>query len=308
MPRAGIRVATSPYGPDDELGALNKLTPEVRAAALARADASRSYDLSVDYFLGMPSFQAAGDPGYQIFMSHTPGGTTVDNLNGAGAAVNRHVCYSGDVIFMYTHTGTHIDAFNHFGVQGEIYNHFKVEEHLGSRHWIRGGAEKIPAIITRAVLLDIAGLKGVDCLPPSYPITVADCEEALALAGLSLQAADVALIRTGRMRYWPEGAKVLGNPPGLSLEAARWLTATGISVVGSDQECVEVGPSQHEDNWLPGHCHFLAEAGVPMIELLNLEELARDGVMQMCFIAAPIKLRGAGGAPVRPIALRYATS
>lgn len=301
--RADIVVGRSPYGPDDERGALNKMTPASQAAIMSRADASVVYDLSIDYFVGMPSFQAAGDPSYQIFMSHTPSGTAVDNLNGVGTAGNRHVCYSGDVIFMYTHTGTHIDALNHFGVEGEIYNGFTAEENLGSRHWSKGGAETIPPIVARGVLLDIATLKGVDCLPPSYAITVEDCQESLRRNGLDLQDGDVAMVRTGRMRYWPDGSKVLGDPPGLSLEAARWITAQGILAIAADQECVEVGPSQHEDNWLPGHCHFLAEAGVPMIELVNLEELARDNVNEFCLVAAPIRLRGASGAPLRPLAM-----
>ncbi|WP_330474593.1 cyclase family protein [Terrabacter sp. C0L_2] len=300
--QAGIKVSTSPWGPEDELGALNHLSAAKSAAVLSRVDGSSTYDLSIDYFVGMPSFQAAGDPGYQIFMSHTPAGTVVDNLNGVGAG-NRHVCYSGDVVFMYTHTGTHIDSLNHFGVDGKIYNNFEVDQHLGSRGWIKGGAELIPPIITRGVLLDIAKIKDVDCLPDSYAITVGDCQKALADAGLTLEAGDVAFVRTGRMRYWPDGSKVLGNPPGLSLEAANWLTGQGISAIGADQECVEVGPSQHEDNWLPGHCHFLAEAGVPMIELANLEDLSRDNVNEFCLIAAPIRLRGASGAPLRPIAL-----
>lgn len=301
--RANIQVATSPYGVDDQLGALNKLTPALQAQILARVDGSRVYDLSIDYFVGMPSFQAAGDPSYQIFMSHTPNGTLVDNLNGAGSEVNGHVCYSGDVVFMYTHTGTHIDALNHFGVDGKIYNNFTPEENLGSRHWNKGGVEQIPPIIARGVLLDIAGLKGQECLPPSYSITVEDCQQALESVRLTLVDGDVALIRTGRMSYWPDGARVLGNPPGLSLEAARWLTAQGIVAIAADQECVEVGPSEHEDNWLPGHCHFLAEAGVPMIELVNLEELAREQITEFCFVAAPIKLKGASGAPIRPVAL-----
>ncbi|QIX26966.1 cyclase family protein [Nocardioides sp. JQ2195] len=301
--RAGIKVATSPWGAADQLGALNYLNAEKTAALLSRVDGAHSYDLSIDYFVGMPSFQGAGDPGYQIFMSHTPEGTVVDNLNGVGEGVNRHVCYSGDVVFMYTHTGTHIDALNHFGVDGEIYNNYKADEHLGSRGWNKGGAEVIPPIITRGVLLDIAKSQGVDCLPDSYAISVEDCQKALANAGLTLEPGDVAFVRTGRMRYWPEGSKVLGNPPGLSLEAANWLTSQRISVIGADQECVEVGPSQHEDNWLPGHCHFLAESGVPMMELLNLEELSRDSIEEFCLIAAPIRLRGASGAPVRPIAL-----
>lgn len=301
--RAGIQVATSPWGPDDQLGALNLLSPVRSAEVLGRADGQRVYDLSIDYFVGMPSFQAAGDPSYQLFMSHTPQGTLVDDLNGAGASVNRHVCYSGDVVFMYTHTGTHIDGLNHFGVDGAIYNNFRADDHLGSRHWTRGGVEQIPPIVTRGVLFDVAGLKGVECLEPSYAITVGDLQLCLERAGTELTAGDVALIRTGRMAYWPDGSRVLGNPPGVGLEAARWLTQQRITAVAADQECVEVGPSQHTDNWLPGHCHFLAEAGVPMIELVNLEALARDGVLECCFIAAPIRLRGASGAPLRPLAM-----
>ena len=300
--KADIKVATSPFGPEDELGALNLLASTSQASTLARTDGSRTYDLSVDYFVGMPSFQAAGDPSYQIYMSHTPDGTVVDNLNGAGSDVNRHVCYSGDVVFLYTHTGTHIDALNHFGVDGHIYNGFTAKDNLGSRNWTKGGVDVIPPIIARTVLLDIAKLKGVPCLEDSYAITVEDIEQDLARTGLTINEGDVVFVRTGRMSYWPDGSKTLGNPPGLSLDAARWLTAKGISVIGADQECVEVGPSHHEDNWLPGHCHFLAEAGVPMIELLNLEELSTDDVNEFCVVAAPIRLKGATGAPIRPLA------
>jgi kynurenine formamidase len=301
-PRADIKVATSPWGPDDQRGALNHMTAESKADILARADGARTYDLSVDFFVGMPSFIAAGDPAYQMFMSHTPSGTMVDDLNGVGRAINSNVCYSGDVVFMYTHTGTHIDAFAHFGINGATYNHASVEENLGSRHWHRNGAEQIPPIIARGVLLDIAGLHGVDCLPDSHAISAAECEQALERQHVTLGTGDVALVRTGRMAYWPDGSKVMGNPPGMSLEGARWITSQGIILVGADQECVEVGPSEHEDNWLPGHCHFLAEAGVPMMELLNLEELARDQVYEFCFLGAPIRLRGATGSPLRPLA------
>ncbi|WP_032407994.1 cyclase family protein [Rhodococcoides fascians] len=303
--RADIAVAASPWGPQDQLGALNYLRDEVKVDVLARADAAKVYDLSVDYFVGMPSFQGAGDPSYQIFMSHTPQGTAVDNLNGVGHEINRHVCYSGDVVFMYTHTGTHIDALNHFGVDGEIYNNFTAEDNLGSRGWTKGGAEQIPPIVTRGVLIDVAKFKGVECLPDSYSITVEDVKATLADAGITLEQGDVPFIRTGRMQYWPDGTKTLGNPPGLGLDAVRWLTAQKIAAVGSDQECIEVGPSEQEDNWLPGHTHFLAEAGVPMIELLDLEALSADSVNEFCLIAAPIRLRGASGAPLRPLAMAF---
>jgi kynurenine formamidase len=301
--RADVQVTTSPWGPDDQCGSMNRMTPESQASILARADGSRVYDLSIDYFVGMPSFQAAGDPAYQMFMSHTPHGTAIDNLNGVGEEINRSVCYSGDVVFMYTHTGTHIDALCHFGTNGETWNNAKVDDHLGSRHWHKNGAEQLPPIIARGVLLDIPAVKGVECLPDSYGITSEDCQQALERQGVTLGEGDVALVRTGRMQYWPDGSRVLGNPPGMSLEGARWITDQGIVCIGADQECVEVGPSEQEDNWLPGHCHFLAAAGCPMMELLDLEQLAADEVYEFCFIGAPIRLRGATGTPLRPLAM-----
>lgn len=295
-------VGTSPWGPDDQQGALNRMTPASRAAIMARADASRVYDLSVDYFLGMPSFQAAGDPAYQIWMTHTPGGTVVDNLNGAGSKMNNCCGYSGDVILMYTHTGTHIDSLNHFGYGRKIYNGFDADEHLGSRHWQKGGSEQIVPIVARGVMLDIAAAKGVDCLPPSYGITIADCEQAIARQGTPLQEGDVVLLRTGRMRYWPDGSQVFGDSPGVTLETAQWITAQKVVVVGADNEAVERTPATDENVWLPGHLHFLAEAGVPQIECLNLEELSQDGVYEFAFVGAPIRLRGATGSPIRPMA------
>jgi kynurenine formamidase len=295
-------IGKSPWGPEDQKGALNRITPASRESILGRIDGSRVYDLSVDYFLGMPSFQAAGDPAYQIWMTHTPAGTVVDNLNGMGRRNNLCCGYSGDVILMYTHTGTHIDSLNHFGYGREIYNGFNADEHLGSRHWQKGGSEQIVPIIARGVLLDIAASHGVECLPPSYGIAVEDCEAAAKKQGVAIQEGDVILLRTGRMRYWPDGSKVFGNSPGVTIETARWITSNKCIVVGADNEAVERTPSNDVRNWLPGHCHFLTEAGVPQIECLNLEELSRDKVYEFGFIGAPIRLRGSTGSPLRPLA------
>lgn len=297
-PKAG----RSPWGPQDEKGQLNRIDAKSRAAIMSRVDGGRVYDLSVDYFLGMPSFQAAGDPSYQIWMTHTPRGTIVDNLNGQGRANNMCCGYSGDVILMYTHTGTHIDSLNHFGYGREIYNGFDADEHLGSRCWQKAGSEQIVPIIARGILLDIAAAHGAECLPPSYGITVEDCRSALDKQKVEIREADVVLLRTGRMRYWPDGSKVFGNSPGVTLETAKWLTSQNIVAVGADNEAVEHTPSFHEDNWLPGHTHFLTEAGVPQMECVNLEDLSRDKVYEFAFVGAPIRLRGATGSPIRPLA------
>src|SRR5215212_392746 len=162
-------VGKSPYGESDEIGRLNLMTPQSRARALRRADASHTYDLSVDLFLGMPAWSAYGEPTYQIWMNHTPQGTVVDNLSQKPREINEHIGYSSDSVSMITHTGTHIDALNHFGYGDTIYNGFSAEEHLGSRHWTRCGVDRIPPIVARGVLLDVAAAKGVTSLPRSYP-------------------------------------------------------------------------------------------------------------------------------------------
>ena len=115
-------VGASPWGKEDEIGTLNMMTEQSRASALASIGSGRAYDLSVEYFVGMPSFDALGDPGYQYWLTHTPDGTVVDNPNGMGTAMNQKVSYTGDAISMYTHMGTHIDALNHFGLNGKITN------------------------------------------------------------------------------------------------------------------------------------------------------------------------------------------
>lgn len=297
-----FKPSASPWGPDDQKGAINRITPQSRDAIVSRLDGRKVYDLSVDYFVGMPGYVASGDPAYQAFMSHTPKGTVVDDLNGAGRKVNACCAYSGDVILMYTHTGTHIDALNHFGYRDEIYNNYSADEHLGSRGWTKNGAEQIDPIIARGILLDVAGHKGMECLPPSYGITSEDLEMTCSSQGVEIKEGDVVLIRTGRMRYWPDGDKVFGDSPGLVLESAKWITSKGIVSVGADNEAVEKTPADDPDLWLPVHCHLLAEAGVTQMECLNLEELAADKLYEIGFIGAPIRLRGATGTPLRPLA------
>src|SRR5215510_14163001 len=137
----------SPWGPADEIGRLNMMTETSQLAILKRIASGKVYDLSVEYYIGMPSWYLLGDPRYQIWMTHTPQGTVVDNPLGVSKAVNEKVSYSGDAISMYTHTGTHIDTLNHFGLHGKLWNEVDSHEALGVRGWTKSGADKYPPII-----------------------------------------------------------------------------------------------------------------------------------------------------------------
>ena len=297
-------VGTSPWGPNDEIGRLNLITPESQAAVLSRLVGGKNYDLSVEYFIGMPSWQAAGDPHYRMWMTHTPHGTVIDDPLNLGKRMNEHVSYTGAAISMYTHMGTHIDALNHFGLDGKIWNGFTAAEHAGDRGWQVAGAENIPPIVARGVLIDVAAAKAIGMLPDGYRITREDLVSALHKQNTSLKEGDVVLIRTGRMQHYDNAETYMANPPGIGMAAARFLVEeNGAMIVGADNLSFESFPSELDTDYVPVHTYLLAEQGTPIIELANLEGLSRDKVYEFAFIGGSLKLRGADAAPIRPIAI-----
>jgi len=260
------------------------MSPGSQAAVLAGADMSRMFDLAVDYFVGMPTWTELGDPEFQIWLTHTPQGEGHE--------------YAGTAISMYTHTGTHICSLNHLGHDGRFWNGWTANRDLGSRAWRVGG--RYPPIIARAVLLDVAGRKRVQCLPDSYAISRDDLREA---GSEQIEPGDVALIRTGRMSRWPDREGFMRAPPGLGMEAARHLAEERrVMCVGAD--CGgEVLPPKEAGTFLPVHSYLLADAGVPIIENMWLEEVAAAAICDLVLLAFPLKLLGSTGLPLRPMAM-----
>jgi len=298
------QVGISPWGSEDQIGRLNLMTTESKSAILSRLSTTAVYDLSVEYFIGMPSWQAAGDPHYRIWMTHTPHGTVTDDPLNLGIKMNEHVSYTGAAISMYTHMGTHIDALSHFGLNGEIWNGHKAKDHLGDRGWKVSGAETIPPIIARGVLIDIATSKGVEMLDDGYRVTREDLIDALLKQNTQLREGDVVLIRTGRMKQFEDAAAYMKNSPGLGMQAARFLIEkSGAMIVGADNLSFESFPSEVKGNYVPVHTYLLAEQGAPILELVNLEALSKDKIYEFAFIGGSLKLRGADAAPIRPIAI-----
>jgi kynurenine formamidase len=282
---------------------VNLLTPSIARDQLARADGSRVFDLAVDLFMDMPTWTAGGEPPYNIWMVHTPRGTVVDDPVGVGRAQNELVAWSADAVSMFTHCGTHIDTLNHFGYHGAIWNGFTADDHLGSLHWRVAGADRLPPLIGRGVLIDVAAAVGVDVLPDSFGIGPAELEDALRRQATQLQPADVVMVRTGRMQYWPDPTTYLPREPGLTRDGARYLAEAGAALIGSDNIAVEQLPAEDPDNWMTVHTYLLAEAGIPIAEVVDLEELAAEGIHEFVFVGASLKLRGATAGPIRPLAL-----
>jgi kynurenine formamidase len=299
LEQEGVKVSKSPWGAADEIGRLNWITQDSNRAILEHLDGSHVFDLNVEYFIGMPSWVAAGDPKYEIWMTHTPQGSVNDNLSGVGSHVHEKYSYCGDSIHMYTHCGTHIDTLNHLGFYGKFWNGWTADRDLGSRLWNKGGLEKYPPVIARGVLLDVAGMHGVDCLPDSYAVTPQDLQDTAKKQGVELHQKSVVLVRTGRMTVWPDFHGYLDGSPGISLGSAKWLCEEmGAMCIAGDTIGLEVLPSEEENVFLPVHAYMFATAGAQIIEVVNMEEIAAEKQYEFAFLGFPLKLRGATGAPM----------
>jgi kynurenine formamidase len=297
------QASRSPWGSDDQIGMLNLVTPASVARVLSEVDAHKVFDLAVDYFVGMPAWTDWGDPPFTFWMTATPSGGIVDDVAGLGAETMRRASRSSDAMSMFTHTGTHIDALNHFGHEGMVWNCYDVREHLGSQHWTVCGADRHPPVISRGVLIDVAGAHGVDVLPDFYGIDAEELRSVLRSQKTEVRPGDVVLINTGRLTVWPDAARFIPDEPGPTLDGARFLAEAGAIMIGADNIGFEADAATGDGPFQPAHTYLLAEAGVPILEMVRLDELAADNVYEFAFIGACLKIRGATGSPIRPIAL-----
>jgi kynurenine formamidase len=214
---------------------------------------------------------------------------------------------ANELLTLSGHAGTHIDALCHMAHDGRLHGGADaVQASQGGRFKVHG-VEKIDPIVARGVLLDVPAVDGRSELGPAEPITADDLERTCETQGVSLGAGDVVLVRTGwPVRHFQSAELMLGlstGVPGPDASAARWLAERGVRVTGSDTIAYEhLAPGMGHTR-LPVHVILLVECGIHIIEMLDLEELARDRVFQFWFVAAPLKIVGATGSPLRPLAI-----
>src|SRR6058998_4112767 len=201
--------------------------------------------------------------------------------------------------------GTQFDGFAHQTIGGSLYNCFKQDEITTRSGFTKLGVENVGALVTRGVLIDVAGLKGVDMLPDAYEITPADLQQALQRQNLTLQPGDAVIIHTGWGKLWgKDNARYMKGCPGIGVAAAEWLAKQNPMLIGSDNWSVEVNPNPDPKISSPVHQILLAVNGIHILESLKLDELAAKRVNEFVLILEPLKLKGATGSTVAPIAIR----
>lgn len=288
----------SRWGPEDQRGAANLLTPEKVIEASKLIGEGRVFQLGRVYEYGMPL------PGKRHFSLTIPGSPTAES-EGENQMVSHDEMFSGEI----GQVGTQMDGLGHVGVRladdDYFYNGFKLSEFGNAYGLEKLGVENIGAFFTRGVLVDVARYKNAERLEPGYAITPADIQGALEAQNVEIGRGDVVLLRTGHGKLWMKDNATYGaGEPGIGLEAAKWLIAQDIVMVGSDNWAIEVVP--HEDPNRPFEVHqwTLTKNGVYHLENLDLEELASERVYEFAFVFSPVPMKGATGSPGNPIAVR----
>ncbi|MFE5707783.1 cyclase family protein, partial [Rhodococcus koreensis] len=211
--------------------------------------------------------------------------------------------FAEDTVQFATHSGTHVDALSHAWSGDELYNGHSSALTRSTQGAQRCGAEKLAPVATRGILVDLVRASGGP-LAPQTAVGPEELERGISEAGVSVEPGDAVLVRTGWWESKGSSDSYFADEPGINEEAARWLASRDVALVGADNYAVE---QQSAEPGFPAHLVLLHQFGVPLIENLDLAELAEAlSVLDRStffLLFAPIPLVGSTGTPVTPVAI-----
>jgi len=300
------------WGPDDEIGALNYLTPDKIVAAAQLIKKGKVFTLGADLTQDWneplwpgrtPSirFNVKDAAGYLTYRKLPPGGYKS----------------ADDWIGLYVHGTTHTDSLAHTWHGNQIWNGYDEKVTIGM--FLKAGIYKAAqhGMIGRGVLLDIARFKGVEYLEAGEPITLDDFKKCAEKQGVKIKKGDIILFRTGwipAMLKYPELKKApVFNEPGIqySLDFLKWFKDNEIPIIGADSCAMEQTLStapEEKGSMIPFHKYLMRNLGIYIHEIYMLdalaEDCAKDGVYEFFYVASPLKIKYGSGSPINPIAIK----
>lgn len=290
------------WGDDDERGTLNLIDAAAVQRGLAavvdgdRVSLAMPLDLDVPRLIGQPSRTPPLRTSLLVDFSFTgdPDGPA----------------FNDDSVTMGTQACTHWDALSHAGYGGQLYNGFPASTVTAAGGASRCGIDRVGAVVSRGVLLDVARQLGVDAVAHGRPITPDDLDATLGGTDVELAPGDIVLIRTGAMGRLRSGDRAFyeGGSCGLHPEVARWFRGRDVAAYAVDALNPDSFPPASWDWFVPIHLLCLRDLGMIQGQNWVLDELAdacaADGRWTFLLSATPEPITGASGAPVAPVAIR----
>jgi kynurenine formamidase len=294
----------SRWGPQDEAGGSNWITPAKVLEAAKLIKTGRIYELGRIYEAGIPAF------GARVFALRIPGSPT-----GGPFGKNKLVYHDEFLATEIGQIGTQFDGLGHIGcvvgkdgdkTEMRYYNGF-TEAEIGDAYGLQKlGIEKIKPLFTRGILVDVAGLKG-RMMNKGEEISVADVQAALQRQGIaesSIQPGDGVFFNTGWGSLWmKDNAKFNEGAPGVGLAVAQWCVAKQLALIGTDHWATDVVPNPNPDLAFIAHHELITKNGILNHENLDFTDLIKDRVSEFVYVFAPLRIKGATGSAGRPIAI-----
>jgi len=297
----GIFLSVLVVQAQDQVGASKNVTPQIVKNAVNLVKDGKRYSLARTLEIGVPTHPFHHPLFYVTYR------TIPESLKMFSSFENQ-VGGMNERVEMVMHTGTHLDALNHISRGTKFYSGYDAVEITTSAGTTALGVENVPALVTRGVLIDVAGLKGLEYVDKGYAITPKDIEDALSRQGVTggIQKGDIVLFHTGwGAKWWMKDNAMLGSgDPGPGVAAARYLASKGIVATGADTVAFEVVPFENPKRAFEVHQILLVDNGIHVMENIKTEELAKDKVYEFLFVALPLPLKGGTASPIHPVAIK----
>jgi kynurenine formamidase len=275
-------VKPSPFGPDDQTGATNRITPAVTKAAAAEIQTGAVVPMAFDLVDGVPLFGTRFTKTMLTTFSLVPGGEYGKN----------RLTYMEDTYLSQSHVGTHIDGLGHIGIMDCYYNQTPMGKFVSQNYLKKLGLENLKTFATRGVIIDMvkvfqeAGKLKTNaacrtpCLDGGTVITETDIQAGLKMYNVSLREGDAVFLHTGwgdLFKQFPaQNATYNKSAPGIGKAAATWLAGQKVVAVGTDTWVVEVIPSEDTMEAFPVHAILLTDNGIHIIENVRTDLIAAE--------------------------------
>jgi kynurenine formamidase len=215
----------SKWGPDDQIGAANYMTPEIVLKAAGLIKTGKVYGLGIETNSKTPAFPPRT---FKVLVLQ-PG-----QAGGNGLGPSK-TTYNDDIIEGWVGIGSQLDGLGHIGVDWTYYNGNKSGDFAAADGLKKLGIEKVPPIVTRGVLLDMAGYLGTDLVKEGTAFNVAEIEGAAKKQGVEIRQGDVVIFHTGWVSLiGKDDKRYNAGEPGLGVEGAKYLVGKGVVAVGAD--------------------------------------------------------------------------
>ena len=285
----------SKWGPNDEIGAANLLTPELAAQAAKLVKTGKTYALGFE----TSSKTAAYAPRTWSLTVLQPGQAGGISLGGTKTT------YNDDIYMGWVGTGSQIDGLGHIGIDNVYYNCNKNSEFVQADGLKKLGVEKIPPFVTRGIVLDMTAYYDTPMVKEGTAFNRKEIDEQAKRQGIEIRKGDVVLFHTGwQALEGKDNKRFLAGEPGLGKEGALYLASKEVVAVGADTWALEVIPFEKEVGVFEVHQILLARNGIYILENMNTGPLVKDKAYEFMFVLGASRITGGVQAIINPVAIR----